>query len=74
MQMRSFGARLAFVATMVLPLVSCQQFDRLQAIKVFRDANTQYQRADYTQAAAMYEEVIANDPNQEDAYFYLAKS
>ena len=74
MQMRSFGARLALVATMVLPLVSCQYVDQLQAIKVFRDANTQYQRADYVAAAEMYEEVIANDPNHESAYFYLANS
>ena len=74
MQMRSFGARLAFVATIVLPLVSCQQVARLQAIKVFRDANMQYQRADYEAAADMYEEVIANDPDHEDAYFYLANS
>ena len=74
MQMRSFGARLALVATMVLPLVSCQFVGQLQAIKVFKDANTFYQRADYEAAAAMYEEVIANDPNMMDAYFYLANS
>ena len=74
MQMRSLGARLALVATMVLPLVSCQYVDRLTAIKVFRDANKFYQRADYESAAAMYEEVIANDPNMIDAYFYLANS
>ena len=74
MQMRSFGARLALVTTLVLPLVSCQFVDQLQAVKVFKDANTFYQRADYEAAAAMYEEVIANDPNMMDAYFYLANS
>ena len=74
MQMRSFGARLALVTTLVLPLVSCQFVDQLQAIKVFKDANTFYQRADYEAAAAMYEEVIANDPTMMDAYFYLANS
>ena len=74
MQMRSFGARLALVTTMVLPLVSCQFLGQLQAIKVFKDANTFYQRADYEAAAVMYEEVIANDPNMMDAYFYLANS
>lgn len=74
MQMRSFGARLALVATMVLPLVSCQYLDQLQAVKVFRDANLQYQRADYEAAVEMYEQVIANDPNHMDAYFYLANS
>ena len=74
MQMRLFGGRLALVATMVLPLVSCQYLDILQAMKVFKDANTFYQRADYESAAEMYEEVIANDPNLMDAYFYLANS
>ena len=74
MQMRSFGARLALVATMVLPLVSCQQFNELRATKVFMDANTQYERQAYEAAAEMYEEVIANNPNHESAYFYLANS
>jgi len=74
MQMRSLGARLTLVATIVLPLVSCHYVNQLQAIKTFRDANTFYQRADYESAAAMYEEVIANDPNMMDAYFYLANS
>ena len=74
MQMRSLGARLTLVATMVLPLVSCQYVDQLRAAKVFRDANNFYQRADYESAAAMYEEVIATNPNMMDAYFYLANS
>ena len=74
MQMLSFGARLALVATMVLPLVSCQYLDQLSAINEFREANTFYQRADYEAAAEMYEQVIANDPNMMDAYFYLANS
>ena len=74
MQMRSFGVRLALVAIMALPLMSCQAIDRLQAIKMFKDANTFYQRADYEAAVAMYEDVIANDPNMMDAYFYLANS
>ena len=33
-----------------------------------------YQRGDYETAAELYEEVIANDPSQVDAYFYLANS
>ena len=74
MQMRSFGARLALVTTMVLPVVSCQFVDQLQALKEFKDANSFYQRADYESAAEMYEAVIANDPNMQDAYFYLANS
>ena len=74
MQIRSFGTRLALVAIMVLPLVSCQYVDQLKAIKVIQDAHTQYQRADYEGAAALYEEVLANDPDLQDAYFYLANS
>ena len=74
MQMRSFGTRLALVAIMVLPLVSCQYLDQLQAIKVFKDANAFYQRGDYSAAAQMYEDVLANDPNLTVAYFYLANS
>ena len=72
MQMRSLGTRLALLVTLVLPLVSCQYLDQLQAMKVIKDAHTQYQRADYEGAAALYEEAIANDPTMEDAYFYLA--
>ena len=74
MHMRSFGTRLVLVATMVLPLVSCQYADQLRALRVIKDAHTFYQRGDYEGAAELYEEVIANDPNMVDAYFYLANS
>ena len=74
MQMRPFGTRLALVATMLLPLVSCEYLDQLTALKVIQDAHTQYQRSDYEGAAALYEEVLANDPAMADAYFYLANS
>ena len=74
MQMRSFGTRLALVAIMGLPLVSCNYLDQLQAMKVIKDAHTFYQRGDYQGAAGLYEDVLANDPNMIDAYFYLANS
>ncbi len=74
MHMRSFGTRLVLVATMVLPLVSCQYADQLRALRVIKDAHTFYQRGDYQGAAELYEEVLANDPNMVDAYFYLANS
>ena len=74
MQMRPFDMRLALVATMLLPLVSCNYVDQLTALKVIQDAHTQYQRSDFEGAAALYEEVLANDPNMVDAYFYLANS
>ncbi len=72
MQMRSLGLRIALVFTLVLPLVSCNYMDQLRAMRVIKDAHTQYQRADYEGAAELYEEVLVNDPNMTDAYFYLA--
>ena len=74
MQIRSLVARFALVTVMVMPLVSCTAFDRLRALRVIKDAHTQYQRADYVGAAELYEEVLANDPNLVEAYFYLANS
>ncbi len=49
-------------------------FDQLRALRVIKDAHTQYQRSDYESAAELYEEVLANDPNLVEAYFYLANS
>ena len=74
MQMRSCGTRLVLVAILVFPLVSCQYLDQLQALRVIKDAHLQYQRGDYESAAVLYEDVLANDPNLMDAYFYLANS
>ena len=74
MQMRSCGTRLVLVAILVVPLVSCQYLDQLQALRVIKDAHLQYQRGDYESAAVLYEDVLANDPNLMDAYFYLANS
>ena len=74
MQMRSLGTKRTLLVTLVLPLVSCQYLDQLQAKKVIMDAHTQYERADYEGAAALYEETIANDPTQQNAYFFLGNS
>ena len=74
MQMRSCGTRLVLVAILVFPLVSCQYLDQLQALRMIKDAHLQYQRGDYESAAVLYEDVLANDPNLMDAYFYLANS
>lgn len=54
--------------------MSCHYVDQLRALRVIKDAHTQYQRADYERAAELYEEVLANDPNLVEAYFYLANS
>ena len=53
---------------------SCYLFDQLRALRVIKDAHTQYQRSDYVLAAELYEEVLANDPDLVEAYFYLANS
>ena len=70
----SLVARFVFIVTILLPLVSCSSLDRLRALRVIKDAHTQYGRGDYPAAAELYEEVLANDPNLVDAYFYLANS
>lgn len=81
MQKRYIVARLAVAVGVVLPLVSCAFFDRVQATKIFKDANALYQRGDFEGAAKAYEEVTAlpvetilADPNLTAAYFYLANS
>lgn len=74
MQIRSLAIRLALVGIAALPAMSCHYVDQLRALRVIKDAHTQYQRADYERAAELYEEVLANDPNLVEAYFYLANS
>ncbi len=74
MHMRSYGMRLALVTLMVLPLVSCQYVNKLQALAEIKDAHMEYQRGNYEVAAELYESVLANDPSITDAYFYLANS
>ena len=74
MHNRPFGTRLALVATLALPVVSCTYLDQVQALRVIKDAHTQYQRSDYEGAAELYQEALVNDPDLVDAYFYLANS
>jgi tetratricopeptide (TPR) repeat protein len=52
----------------------CSQWGQLKAQKVFKDANSAYQKADFPRAAELYEEVVANDPNRGIAYFFLGNS
>jgi tetratricopeptide (TPR) repeat protein len=74
MDMRSAVVRLVVVVGLALPLVSCNYIDELQAMKRFKEANVLYQRQDYDNAAAGYEEVIAGDPDITALYFYLGNS
>jgi len=46
----------------------------LKATKAFKDGNVKYAAQDWKEAAAKYEETLANDPNYAAAHFYLANS
>jgi tetratricopeptide (TPR) repeat protein len=74
MDTRSLLVRLVLVVGLLLPLTSCAWFEELKAVKRFKEANILYQRQDYRNAVAAYEEVIAGDPDMIIAYFYLANS
>ncbi len=67
-------AHVALVAILGLSLTGCGQFQNLKAKKLFKDANAQYSRQDYRNAARIYEEVLEADPNLTTAYFYLGNS
>jgi tetratricopeptide (TPR) repeat protein len=74
MHMQSLGIRLALIGAIAIPLVSCNSLERLRALRVVKDAHTLYQRGDYENAVEMYLEVLADDPDMVDVYFYLANS
>jgi tetratricopeptide (TPR) repeat protein len=79
----SHWAVVALVAVLGLSTAACGQIGLLQAKMAFRDANTMYQRKEYSSAAAKYEEVInecrgaeadCTSPDLTPAYFFLANS
>ncbi len=81
MQTARTFVRLALVAALVMPLVSCAFFDQLGAMRTFKEANLLYGRGDYEGAIEEYElvlDVIDEDPTSElaqamtVAYFYIA--
>ena len=65
---------LAMLALVSLTTVGCGQWGQLKAQKVFKDANSAYQKQDFKKAAELYEEVVANDPEKGLAYFFLGNS
>jgi tetratricopeptide (TPR) repeat protein len=67
-------ASLAILVALTASLVACSQYGKLQAKMAFKEANTQYAQQEYKRAAALYEKVIAADPEMSVAYFYLANS
>jgi tetratricopeptide (TPR) repeat protein len=76
--MRSLsGASLALAATVALSSAACGEVGALKALKIDKEANQAYQAADYKHAAELYEEVIADAPDEPrvvSAYFFLANS
>lgn len=67
-------AQVALVVGLGMSLIACSQFQNLKAKKLFKDANAQYARQDYRNAARIYEEALAADPTLTTAYFYLGNS
>ena len=67
-------ALLALVAALGAAQAACGQIGVLKGQMALRDAVKYYQRQDYKQAAAKYEEAIASNPELGDAYFYLGNS
>lgn len=71
--MRSLAA-LAALTLLSVAAAGCTQWGQLAAKKVFRDANSAYQKQDFPKAAELYEEVLRNDPEYGLAYFFLGNS
>jgi tetratricopeptide (TPR) repeat protein len=65
---------LLLVAGLAIAQAGCSQLGVLKGQMALRDAVKYYQRQDYKQAAAKYEEAIKANPGLGDAYFYLGNS
>jgi tetratricopeptide (TPR) repeat protein len=78
--MRSYtGATLTAVAVALssLSTMACAQAGMLKALKSDKEGNQAYQQGDYAKAAALYEQTIANAPDEPrvvSAYFFLGNS
>lgn len=76
--MRKFSSQrlgvVALVAVLAAALSGCSQIGVLKAQMAFKDANQEYQRQRYREAAAKYEEAIAANPDLTEAYFFLGNS
>ena len=75
--MRKFSSQavvVALVAGSGLAAAGCGQVKMLQARMALKDAHTAYQQQDYRGAIEAYEQAIAADATQTEAYFYLGNS
>ena len=64
----------ALVAGLGVAAAGCSQVNMLKARMALKDAHTAYQQQDYRGAIGKYEEAIAADATQTEAYFYLGNS
>ena len=62
------------VAGLGVAAAGCSQVNMLKARMALKDAHTAYQQQDYRGAIGKYEEAIAADATQTEAYFYLGNS
>jgi tetratricopeptide (TPR) repeat protein len=65
---------LVLVALLAVAVSGCSQIGMLKGQMAFKDANQLYQRQDYRNAAAKYEEAVAANPDLTEAYFFLGNS
>jgi tetratricopeptide (TPR) repeat protein len=74
------AAAIALLAGVSLAAAGCGKYsyNNLKAMKAFKDANQLYTAQDWRQAAARYEEAVAQNPNLQangvSPYFFLANS
>jgi tetratricopeptide (TPR) repeat protein len=66
----------ALVVGLSLGTTACGQYSlgSLKARKSMKDANVQYAAQEWKNAAALYEDVLHNKPDYNEAHFYLANS
>ena len=68
------AALVAVLAALSVAITGCGQLNVLQARKSIKEAHILYAQQDWKRAAEKYEETINYDPDQNQAYFYLANS
>jgi len=69
------GASLLVGAAIIgLTTAGCAKINGVVSLFKFKQANQAYQAQDYERSAKLYEETIANDPNNAIVYFYLGNS
>jgi tetratricopeptide (TPR) repeat protein len=64
----------SLVVVLAVAASGCSQIGVLKGQMALKDANQLYQRQQYKEAAAKYEEAVTANPDLGDAYFYLGNS